>query len=209
VTADSRQRGGDGESVLSRWSRRKLESRQPAAGTESPPGAEPSPPGDTASSAASTPAAAEEKPVLTDADMPNIDSLDENSDFSPFMSSGVSDQLRNVALRKLFRAPAFNICDGLDDYDDDYTSFEKLGDIITSDMKHHIELEQQRLREKLAEEQAAADEVETESAEPDAAGSDAEQQARLEAEPNGGRLASLDPAGDAEGTVKDEPYDEQ
>jgi len=93
-----------------------------------------------------------EKPVLTDVDMPDIESLDEDSDFSGFMSSGVSDELRNLALRKLFKAPLFNIRDGLDEYDEDYTSFEKLGDIVTCDMKHHIDMQEQKLREALADE---------------------------------------------------------
>ena len=138
------------ESTLSRWSRRKIEARQaeaqPTAADETAPAADPP-----------EVAAEEEKPVLTDADMPDIDTLTEDSDFSPFMSAGVSDELRNLALRKLFRAPVFNIRDGLDEYDDDFTQFEKLGSIITSDMKHRLEMEQQKLREQLAEQEAAPD----------------------------------------------------
>jgi len=87
--------------------------------------------------------------VLTDEDMPPINSLSSDSDFSGFMSSGVSDELRNLALRKLFKAPSFNIRDGLDEYDEDYTSFEKLGDLVTCDMKHQIEME---AKKKLEEE---------------------------------------------------------
>ena len=103
-----------------------------------------------------------EQPVLTDADMPDIESLNEDSDFSGFMSSGVSDELRNLALRKLFQAPVFNIRDGLDEYDEDYTYFEKLGDIVTCDMKHQIEMKEQKLREAQEAEDAAAghDEIE-------------------------------------------------
>jgi hypothetical protein len=100
----------------------------------------------------------EEVPVLTDADMPPVDTLTEESDFSGFMSSGVSDELRNLALRKLFGAPSFNIRDGLDEYDEDYTYFEKLGDIVTADMKHQIEL-----KEAAKEEQQTTDESADES----------------------------------------------
>ena len=89
--------------------------------------------------------------VLTDEDMPAIESLHEDSDFSGFMSTGVSDELRNLALKKLFKAPSFNLRDGLDEYDEDYTSFEKLGDIITSDMKHQIEMEAKKKLEEEAE----------------------------------------------------------
>ena len=136
-----------GESVLSRWSRRKLEAERPRETAELEPGTPESAPAEDA-----LPANEAEKPPLTDADMPDIETLTEESDFSPFMSPGVSEELRNLALRKLFRAPLFNIRDGLDEYDDDFTQFEKLGDIVTSDMKHRIEMEQQKLRERLAEE---------------------------------------------------------
>ena len=73
--------------------------------------------------------------------MPALETLDEDSDYSGFMSSGVSDELRKMALRKLFSAPGFNVRDGLDEYDDDYTKFEKLGDVVTCDMKHQMEME--------------------------------------------------------------------
>ena len=96
-----------------------------------------------------------EVPELTDDDMPSIDTLTEESDFSAFMSSGVSDKLRNLALRKLFSAPSFNIRDGLDEYDEDYTYFEKLGDIVTADMKHQIEMEEAEKRQQQMDEEAA------------------------------------------------------
>ncbi len=51
---------------------------------------------------------------LTDEDMPDIETLDENSDFSGFMSTSVSEGLRNMALKKLFMGKSYNIRDGLD-----------------------------------------------------------------------------------------------
>ena len=136
----------DKEPTLSRWSRRKLEAQQ-AVEAETVERAVPE--------AEARDEIAEEKPVLTDADMPDLDSLTEDSDYSGFMSEGVSDELRNLALRKLFRSSVFNIRDGLDEYDDDFTQFEKLGDIVTSDMKHQMEVQEQKLREKLAAEAEA------------------------------------------------------
>lgn len=82
-----------------------------------------------------------EAQLPTDADMPDIDTLTEDSDFSGFLSPKVSESLRRVALRKLFHSPSFNMIDGLDDYDEDFTSFAKLGDILTADMKHQMEVE--------------------------------------------------------------------
>ncbi len=96
-----------------------------------------------------------ETPVLTDADMPPLETLDEKSDYSGFFSAGVSEELRKLALRKLFHTPTFNIRDGLDDYDDDYTQFAALGDIITSDMKHQMKVEARRMLEKLEKETRA------------------------------------------------------
>ena len=142
------EQGGD-ESFLSRWSRRKLEDPEEREETEAV----------TADAPEASVEPVEEVPPLTDADMPDIDSLTEDSDYSPFMSPGVSDELRNLALRKLFRAPVFNIRDGLDEYDDDFTTFEKLGDIVTADMKHQVEMQQKRLREAMEAEQAQADEA--------------------------------------------------
>jgi len=101
-----------------------------------------------------------QEPVLGDADMEPVESLTENSDFSRFMSPGVSDELRNLALRKMFQAPLFNIRDGLDEYDEDYTTFEKLGDIITADMRHQMEVEAE---EKLNMEAKAISEEESSS----------------------------------------------
>jgi len=81
---------------------------------------------------------------LTDDDMPAIETLDEGSDFSGFMSPGVSEKLRKIALRKLFTGAGFNVRDGLDDYDDDFTSFEPLGDLVTCDMKHRAEMQAEK-----------------------------------------------------------------
>lgn len=71
-----------------------------------------------------------------DDDMPAIETLGEESDFSAFMSPRVSASLRKQALRKLFRSPKFNVISELDDYIEDYRNFPALGDIVTADMKH-------------------------------------------------------------------------
>ena len=130
----------EGEGLLSRWSRRKLEARERTPAESNLAEVE---------EQADLPVAAEEveEPVLTDEDMPPIESLTEDSDYSIFMSSGVSDKLRNLALRKMFHVPAFNIRDGLDEYDEDYTFFEPLGDIVTCDMKHQMEMLEKKKQE--------------------------------------------------------------
>lgn len=164
-------------SRLARWSRRKQDAREQPdqnqasslsveTDDEQPPDAtlNENPAGDAntvATQNSQLPEVEEpEEPLLCDADMPAIESLDSKSDLSCFFNRGVSEKLRQAALRHLLRLPAFNITDGLNDYDEDYTTFEPLGDIVTSDMRFHekrrIKLaEQQRLeQEQLEEEQA-------------------------------------------------------
>jgi hypothetical protein len=154
VTADKQ------ESRLSRWSRRKQQSAEAtreedlALQLEEQNLAEVDIPGAVADQDQQESEA--EEPVLTDADMPAIESLTEDSNFGQFMSSGVSDKLRNLALRKMYKAPFFNIRDGLDEYDEDFTSFEKLGDIVTADMRHQMEIEARKKLEAEAKEIAEA-----------------------------------------------------
>ena len=138
------------EDFLARWSRRKVAQDQGATHEET-----------VALQKTGMP---DEEPAseLTDADMPPLESLDEDSDFAPFLSTGVSDGLRRKALRILFGQSAFNITDGLNDYDEDYTEFADLGNVITHEMKRALQRE-------LAEEKTAttADEEPLAEAGPD------------------------------------------
>jgi hypothetical protein len=77
--------------------------------------------------------------------MPPLDSLDGHSDYSRFLSRGVSPALRRQALAQLFRSPHLNLATGLDDFPEDYTRFEALGDLITADMRHQAEVAARRL----------------------------------------------------------------
>lgn len=145
------QEGQAETDFVSRWSRLKHGATQASQETEDRQAIS----GDAASESDKT----GNNQVLTDADMPDIDSLKFDSVFSDFMSPGVSEKLRKLALRKLFHSEVFNIRDGLDEYDDDFTQFEKLGDIVTSDMHHQMEMEARRRAEQLLqdEEQQADD----------------------------------------------------
>ena len=142
----------DAEGPLRRWARRKREVAREAAESAARRSDEPRDASEGAGDAreatgdASESVVVEEK-VLTDEDMPPLASLDENSDYSGFLSPGVSEALRRRALRKLFSSAVFNVPDGLDDYDDDFTSFAALGDIVTADMKHQAEMEAERAKQ--------------------------------------------------------------
>lgn len=138
------------EGFIERWSRRKAEAAQAPEESPQPLVSESTEPED---------AEAQAETVLTDEDMPPLEELGEESDYSGFLSSGVSEQLRKQALRKLFHSAKFNVCDGLDDYAEDYTKFEPLGDIITSDMKFEMEQAAKRALEAEAEAEAEQREV--------------------------------------------------
>lgn len=114
----------DGESFASRWSRRKLEGD-----------------GEDAPEAVKAPAPAEESTterVLTDADLPAPESLSDGADFSGFLSPGVSEALRQKALKRLFSSAQFNVVDGLDDYAEDFTQFAALGEVVTHEMRRML-----------------------------------------------------------------------
>ncbi len=64
-------------------------------------------------------------------DLPSIGGLDKDSDFSVFMKQGVPEDLRRLALRKLWRLTA-SVPDGLDDYDEDYTLAKVVAEKVSS-----------------------------------------------------------------------------
>ncbi len=108
------------EAFLSRWARVK-QSTQAAQASE------PSIVGDMQNTSIGAPIehkVAEEahsEPSLPAA-LPSVDDLTPQSDFSPFMARDVDPQLRNLAMKKLFTDPHYNVMDRLDTYIDDYST---------------------------------------------------------------------------------------
>ncbi|NIR79311.1 MAG: DUF3306 domain-containing protein [Gemmatimonadetes bacterium] len=143
---DPRDPAGEGpgpdpaEPFLRRWSRRKEQSR---AGGSVPEGPE----GEPAEAGRELPTEPLEDPgpEPTDADMPPLEKLDGGSDLSAFFGAGVSEELRRQALRRVFHSPEFNRRDGLEVYDEDYRSFQGLGEVITQHMRQRLEREAERL----------------------------------------------------------------
>jgi Protein of unknown function (DUF3306) len=116
------------DAVLRRWSRRKLdavrEAKAPAQSTEVP-AAPPHPLPADATAAASV--ASDTPPP---AELPPIESLTIDSDFSVFFQPQVDESLKRAALKQLFRDPRFNVMDGLDIYVGDYTKSDPIPDHI-------------------------------------------------------------------------------
>ncbi|HYN62483.1 MAG TPA: DUF3306 domain-containing protein [Rubrivivax sp.] len=122
-------------SFLSRWSRRKAQLRDgavlpdeaaaprhattaagaevlaPVAAPAAP--AAPQPPQDPVP----TPPTGVVPPAPTLAD---VAALSAQSDYTRFVARGVTPEVKNAALKKLFADPHFNLMDGLDTYIDDY-----------------------------------------------------------------------------------------
>lgn len=151
---DEEERSRPDESFLQRFHRRKQEARRTEGDEAAPAMAMPSERLPAGEASLAAPA-----PELTDADMPPLESLTVDSDYSGFLSSKVSESLRRAALRKLFHSSELNVIDGLDDYAEDFTSFTALGDLVTAEMRHRIEVEARKQAE--AVKQALLDDQET------------------------------------------------
>lgn len=110
------------EAFLSRWSRRKrVDGADPADAAPAEPAAATPAEGERTEA---TPETADQTPP----DLPDIDSLDKDSDYTVFLQKGVPEELKTLALRKLWRSdPVFARIDGLDDYDDNYRAILAAG----------------------------------------------------------------------------------
>ncbi|HTS23197.1 MAG TPA: DUF3306 domain-containing protein [Casimicrobiaceae bacterium] len=99
---------------FARWSRRKLAETVDKSGSAA----------DAAPGPAVAPAVAPTPGTSTE--LPLVDSLSFDSDFTAFLRPNVDPQLQRAALKQLFRAPRFNVMDGLDVYVDDYTKADPI-----------------------------------------------------------------------------------
>ena len=122
------------EPFLARWSRLKREA--PAAkATETPaPGAEASPP------------------------VPPVESLTPESDFTAFMGPKVKDELRRLALKKLFSDPHFNIPDPYEAYSGDWTVGEPISEELLATLNQARTVLFREPEKKAPQETPAADE---------------------------------------------------
>ena len=96
------------EPFLSRWSRRKLEPKSPA----------PAPEPESAPLVVEQPVEAAPPP-----DLPDIESLGKDSDYTAFLKAGVPQELKQAALQKLWASdPALMAPEVMDLHMGDYTS---------------------------------------------------------------------------------------
>jgi hypothetical protein len=143
------------ESFLGRWSRVKAEARDSAAKA----------PAQTATAPA--PVGRDEAPP----ELPPVEKLTFDSDFTGFFHPKVDEGLRRQALRKLFSDPRFNVMDGLDVYIDDYSKTEPIPAAMLAGLQQAqriLEWAAEKPRDAHAPEQAAVvtDQIDTPEALP-------------------------------------------
>ena len=127
------------DGFLGRWSRRKQDVREGKAVQEPPAPAraasavaQPAPAPVPATEGPGAVPAAQSGPPVADATPPpqptlaDAQALTSESDFTRFVQRGVPSDVRNLAMKKLFADPHFNVMDGLDIYIDDYTQPDPL-----------------------------------------------------------------------------------
>lgn len=160
---------------LSRWSQRKTEARTRRGGAT--PELEVEPQGQL-------PAATDEQAALDDApppDLPDVETLTPDSDFSQFMRDGVPTALRKLALRKLWAGdPALTELDDMLEYGEDFTD----GGALIAKMADPAEKLKGDGKKPAAEpDESPADEPETRSEDPETvAEADADTQEEIDGE---------------------------
>ncbi|WP_425087571.1 DUF3306 domain-containing protein [Stappia sp.] len=122
-TASGKGMTGDEEAgFLSRWSQRKRAVRQERERDETRLAPAPEEQADKAAEAARV-----REENQSAAEEVDLETLAFDSDYSVFLKEGVSKQLKNAALRKLWRSnPVLACVDGLNDYDEDFRTVETL-----------------------------------------------------------------------------------
>lgn len=104
----------DVSNFFARWSRLKRHARKPQA---------------LANEAGAKDASA--LPESAPTELPQLESLTVDSDYTAFMQPGVADATRNAALQKLWRSdPVFANLDGLVEYGEDYASLFKASAVV-------------------------------------------------------------------------------
>jgi hypothetical protein len=137
---------------LERWSRRKRGlDAEPIAAAE----AEAVPPPPEPAAVIDEPDA---PPPLLDDTLPDPESLPPGSEVSRYLQEGVSQTLRRRALRRLWQADHYQVRDGLDDYDGDYSQLEPMTREVAERLRHWSRRVNEALEPEEAIEEPAPDE---------------------------------------------------
>ncbi|MGI9875093.1 DUF3306 domain-containing protein [Vibrio chagasii] len=172
---------------FSRWSQRKLDESTDKALEAEQPVEETSV--TSSESASQTLTSAEELAPNEPTSIEPTDALEESADtkesasetteelsMAQLLVSEASESVKKAALRKLFLSEEFNVRDGLDDYDDDYSNLKSLSEGVAESLrdwvKEKAEEETPSEQEQVTENQEEASINNTEEAESDLVESD-------------------------------------
>ena len=134
----------DEPGFLGRWARRKADVRDGKPLTE-PVVEVPVPVAVVAPAPNPVPVVSEALPANTcaapeapeESRLPTLDDVQAlalDGDFKPFMAQGVTPEVKNAAMKKLFTDPHYNIMDGLDTYIDDYSKPDPIPESMLRNM---------------------------------------------------------------------------
>ena len=133
-------------SFFSRWSQRKLDGDK-AADVEPP---EPDSTTDNTQTSELKQVSEQEpsitsEQVSTDVSRESLESSVDNPEgdgespsVAQLLVSEASESVKKAALRKLFLSEEFNVRDGLDDYDDDYSNLKSLGEGVADTLRDWV-----------------------------------------------------------------------
>ena len=108
----------DEQGFLSRWSQRKLDEAEPEPNAE----------------------------LVDDKQEPEQQQSDvDEQDLPVWQQKDADPDSKKQALSALFKQSEFNERDGLNEYDEDYTTFPKLGKVVTQEMKRMLKLAEEKL----------------------------------------------------------------
>lgn len=124
----------DDQGFLQRWSARKMDAR---AGTDiDAPQIDPAPDPDSSDgigdqSDEGDEASAVVAPPPDMSHLPDVDTLDAESDYTGFLGENVPEDLAKMAMRKLWRSdPVLANIDGLNDYDEDFSMVGMVSEVV-------------------------------------------------------------------------------
>jgi len=112
------------ENFFSRWSKRKVQTRE-GKPVEDEPVIEEAP-AEVAAAAVVAKEPAPVEPELPPPTLEDVQSLTYESDFRRFVAPDVSPEVKNAAVKKLFADPRYNVRDSMDVYADDYTKSDPI-----------------------------------------------------------------------------------
>ncbi len=134
--------------------------------------------------------------------LPPLESLDKDSDFTPFLRDGVPEFMKRRALRVLWRVnPFFNFRDGLNDYDDDFNVIHKIIDSSFGSYKvGRGHLSEEELRDMMPEEARRAFDPDPEEEAADTSDAGGEEESNSDPEEDAADSRTTAQTGDSEMT---------